>query len=42
LYWFRQIYDFAHILNKVQSGEIKDIEELITDTIEKIKKEEKK
>lgn len=42
LYWFHQIYDFAHMLNKVQSGEIKDIEELITDTIEKIKKEEKK
>ncbi len=42
LYWFLKIFDFAHILNKVQSGEIKDIEELITDTIEKIKKEEKK
>lgn len=42
LYWFLKIYDFTDILNKVQSGEIKDIEELITDTIEKIKKEEKK
>lgn len=42
LYWFLKIFDFAHILNKVQSGEIKDIEELITDTIEKIEKKEKK
>ena len=42
LYWFLKIFDFGHMLNKVQSGEIKDIEELITDTIEKIKKEEKK
>lgn len=42
LYWFLKIFDFTHILNKVQSGEIRDIEELIDDTVEKIKKEEKK
>lgn len=42
LYWFLKIFDFAHILNKVQSGEIRDIEELIADTVEKIKEEERK
>ena len=40
LYWFLKIFDFGHILNKVQSGETEDIEELINTTIEKIEKEE--
>ena len=39
IYWFWIIFNFAFVLNKVQSGEIKDIEELIQNTIEKIKKE---
>ena len=38
IYWFWIIFNFAFMLNKVQSGEIKDIEELIQTTIEKIKK----
>ena len=38
LWWFLKIFDFARILNKIQPGEIKDIEELINDNIEKIKK----
>ncbi|MCK5642900.1 MAG: hypothetical protein KAJ19_18970 [Gammaproteobacteria bacterium] len=38
IYWFWIIFNFAFVLNKVQSGEIKDIEELIQITIEKIKK----
>lgn len=38
IYWFWIIFNFAFMLNKVQSGEIKDIEELIQNTIEKIKK----
>lgn len=42
LYWFLKIFNFGHILNKVQSGETVDIEELINTTIEEIKKEEEK
>ncbi len=38
LWWFLKIFDFAKILNKSQPGEIKDIEELINDITEKIKK----
>jgi hypothetical protein len=38
LWWFLKIFDFARILNKIQPGDIKDIEELINDTTEKIKK----
>ncbi len=38
LFWFLKIFDFARILNKSQPGDIKDIEELIDDITEKIKK----
>ena len=38
LWWFLKIFDFARILNKSQPGEIKDIEELINDITEKIKR----
>lgn len=38
LWWFLKIFNFAQILNKIQTGEIKDIEELINENIENIKK----
>ena len=38
LWWFLKIFNFAQILNKIQTGEIKDIEELINKNIEKVKK----
>ena len=37
IYWFWIIFNFAFVLNKVQSGDIKDIEELIQNTIKKMK-----
>jgi hypothetical protein len=39
LYWFLKIFEFAHILNKVQSGDISDLEELINKVVIKIIKE---
>ena len=35
LFWFWKIFNFAFLINKVQSGETKELEELIQTTIEK-------